>query len=162
MHRHPLVSLRRSAAFTFIEVMIVIALLVTLMAIILPMYSSFVAEARIQKSILDITHMSDAIRTYHRTHGAYPDSLGQLADLIDINKPDAWGNPYVYEVMIYDGKKTPKNARKDKFLKPLNTDYDLYSMGEDGVTTKNLEGGPAHDDIIRAADGGYIGLASEF
>ena len=162
IHRHPLASLRRSAAFTFIEVMIVIALLVTLTAIVLPMYSSHVHDARITKGVLDIIMMSEAIDSYYRTNGDYPDALEQIAHLIDCDKPDSWGNLYVYEKMIYDGDKKPKNARKDKFLKPLNTDYDLYSMGEDGETTKNLEAGISHDDIIRAADGGYIGLASEF
>jgi len=162
IHRHPLSSLRRSAAFTFIEVMIVIALLVTMAAIVMPMYTNYVYDARITKGELDIIMMSEAIDSYFRTNGDYPESLDQIEHLIDSDTPDAWGNPYVYQKMIYDGKKKPKNARKDKFLKPLNTDYDLYSMGKDGVSTKNLEGGPSKDDIIRAANGEYIGLASEF
>ena len=50
----------------------------------------------------------------------------------------------------------------DKFLVPLNGDYDLYSMGADGETKKTLSAPASYDDVIRALNGGYIGLASNF
>ncbi len=52
--------------------------------------------------------------------------------------------------------------RKDRFLHPINSDYDLYSMGKDGRTTEALTAKMSHDDIIRANDGGFVGLASQF
>jgi general secretion pathway protein G len=53
-------------------------------------------------------------------------------------------------------------ARKDRFLVPINSDFDLYSMGKDGESLGPLTAITSHDDIIRANDGGYYGLASDF
>lgn len=55
-----------------------------------------------------------------------------------------------------------KKPRKDRFLKPITSDYDLYSMGVDGETTENLNAKQSLDDIIRASDGAYVGLAADF
>jgi general secretion pathway protein G len=47
-------------------------------------------------------------------------------------------------------------------MHPLNTDYDLCSMGPDGKTNAPLTAKASHDDIIRANDGQYIGVAANF
>ncbi len=60
------------------------------------------------------------------------------------------------------GRGHPSGARKDRFLVPINCDYDLYSMGPDGETTAPLTAKKSRDDIIRANDGAYVGPASEF
>lgn len=159
--RHPRAYIRRAVAFTLIEVLIVIALVATLTAIVVPVYAEYTNEAKILKGILDIREIEKAIATYQRETGELPEFLDDIAYLIE-NKPDSWGYPYVYLRMIYEGTRNPKDARKDKFLKPLNTDYDLYSIGKDGLTVKNLEAEDSHDDIVRAADGEYVGLARKF
>lgn len=53
-------------------------------------------------------------------------------------------------------------ARKDHKLNPINSDFDLYSLGPDGVSKTQLTQKDSLDDIVRARDGGYVGLASEF
>ncbi len=53
-------------------------------------------------------------------------------------------------------------ARKDRFLVPINSDFDLYSMGKDGDSVGPLTAQKSHDDVIRANDGGFYGLASNF
>ncbi|MEW6683930.1 MAG: hypothetical protein AB1451_13595 [Nitrospirota bacterium] len=53
-------------------------------------------------------------------------------------------------------------ARKDQFLVPLNSTYDLYSMGPDGDSKPPLKAKMSQDDIIRANDGQYIGLAADY
>ena len=53
-------------------------------------------------------------------------------------------------------------ARKDRFLVPINSDYDLYSMGPDGGSVPPLTAALSRDDIIRANNGDYFGLASGF
>ena len=53
-------------------------------------------------------------------------------------------------------------ARKDRFLVPINTDYDLYSMGPDGESEPQLHNAVSRDDVIRARDGAYVGLAESF
>jgi general secretion pathway protein G len=52
--------------------------------------------------------------------------------------------------------------RKDRFLVPINTDFDLYSMGRDGESVPALTAAKSRDDVVRAANGSYIGLASRF
>jgi general secretion pathway protein G len=52
--------------------------------------------------------------------------------------------------------------RKDRFGAPLNTDFDLYSMGRNRESADLLSTPKSYDDIIRASDGGFVGLASDF
>jgi general secretion pathway protein G len=52
--------------------------------------------------------------------------------------------------------------RKDHFLHPINSDFDLHSMGKDGDSVAPLTAQKSHDDVIRANDGSYYGLASKF
>ena len=54
------------------------------------------------------------------------------------------------------------HPRKDRFLVPINTDFDLYSMGRDGQSVAPLTAAKSRDDVVRAANGAYIGLASNF
>jgi len=52
--------------------------------------------------------------------------------------------------------------RKDHFQVPVNTDFDLYSMGKDGRSRAPFTAKASRDDIVRVNDGKYIGLASNF
>lgn len=51
--------------------------------------------------------------------------------------------------------------RKDKSLYPLNTDYDLYSMGPDGKSQTPLTAKASRNDIVRAKNGAFIGWAAD-
>ena len=53
-------------------------------------------------------------------------------------------------------------ARKDRFLVPLNSDFDLYSLGKDKSSAAPLNAKASRDDILRALDGGFIGVAAKF
>jgi general secretion pathway protein G len=73
---------------------------------------------------------------------------------------DPWGKPYQY--LRIDGGTTLGlygKRRRDKNANPVNSDYDLYSMGRDGKTTAQFTAKNARDDIVRANDGEYLGLA---
>jgi general secretion pathway protein G len=61
-----------------------------------------------------------------------------------------------------DDKSKKGKPRKDHQLHPINCDYDLYSMGKDGKTTAPLTAKISQDDIIRANNGGYVGLVSNY
>jgi general secretion pathway protein G len=52
--------------------------------------------------------------------------------------------------------------RKDKNLVPINTDFDLYSLGKDGESVGPLTAIPSRDDIVRANNGSYIGRADSY
>jgi general secretion pathway protein G len=73
---------------------------------------------------------------------------------------DPWGRPYQY--LKFPDKKHPPNARKDRFLVPINSAFDLYSLGKDGATAAPLTAAKSRDDVVVANDGGYIGLARNY
>ena len=75
---------------------------------------------------------------------------------------DPWGSPYQYLNIQNSTTKGKGSFRKDRFLVPINTDYDLYSMGRDRKSSLPLTAKNSQDDVIRANNGGYIGLASAF
>lgn len=56
----------------------------------------------------------------------------------------------------------PPKPRKDRFLVPINSDYDLYSKGRDGESVAPLTAQKSHDDVVRANDGAFVGLAVNF
>lgn len=60
------------------------------------------------------------------------------------------------------GLQSSVSPRKDRFGVPLNTDFDLYSRGKDRLSTDALSTPNSHDDILRANDGAFVGLASHF
>jgi general secretion pathway protein G len=59
------------------------------------------------------------------------------------------------------GSQGKGKQRRDRFMNPVNTDYDLYSMGPDGETSTQFTSRKGRDDIVRANNGGYYGIASE-
>jgi general secretion pathway protein G len=84
-------------------------------------------------------------------------------DLAEIGREsmlDPWQAPYQY--LDFTGTHGNGGKRKDHNLVPINTYFDLYSMGEDGASTSPLTAPQSQDDIIRANDGGFVGLASDY
>ena len=57
---------------------------------------------------------------------------------------------------------TETTRRRDRYLFPLNTDYDLFSLGPDHRTATSLGEQVGYDDVIRANNGGFFGLASDY
>lgn len=149
--------LHRSPGFTLVELMLALAVVALLLAIAVPSYSSHVLRSRTAAAIGDIGRIQLAIDSYRLNTGQYP------PDLATVNKGDLrdpWGRPYVY--LRLNGNGTLGAARKDKNLVPINSDYDLYSLGPDGRSQSPLTSANSRDDIVRANDGNYIGLASKY
>ncbi|HYL68451.1 MAG TPA: prepilin-type cleavage/methylation domain-containing protein, partial [Candidatus Limnocylindria bacterium] len=113
--------------------------------------------ARIARAVSEVRTLSSAVTIYMVINGQYPDSLAAVGygGLLD-----PWGNPYMY--LNHATMKGNGQVRKDRFLVPLNSDFDLYSMGKDGASVPPITAKPSQDDIIYASDGAYIGLASQF
>ncbi len=148
------------AGFTLVELLVVIAMLGTLSGIAIPAYSRFIGKARITKAIAEITILQKEIKLYEIDRDALPNSLD---DIGRGNLLDPYGNPYIYENFATGfAAKGVGGKRKDQWDNPLNDDYDLYSMGRDGESAQHLHNKKSHDDIIRAREGRFIGLASEF
>jgi len=148
----------RQSAFTLIELLIALVILGALLSVAVPTYQEYVERARRTTAIKDIAEISLAIERHLSQAGAYPDDLGELNPAPPL---DPWGHAYQYLGIEVVPPPNQGAVRKDKNLNPLNSDYDLYSMGPDGQTQKQLTAAKARDDIVRAGNGGFIGLASE-
>jgi len=143
--------------FTLVELVIVLAIGGILIAIVTPMLGNYFERSRYVQSVIDLRDMQKTIKQYEFSHGALPDALSDVA--LDA-KLDPWGRPYAY--FNLRTSKGNGQARKDKKLAPLNSDFDLYSVGADGVTAASLANSKSRDDIVRARDGGFLGTAEEF
>ncbi|WP_461572054.1 type IV pilin protein [Thiobacillus sp.] len=149
----------RQAAYTLIELLITLAVLGALAAIVIPSYQGYIERAKQSRAIADIGALGMALERFHTTKGTFPDNLAALGGNLPANDP--WGNPYQYLGIEVVPPPNTGDVRRDKNLNPLNSDFDLYSMGPDGQTQKQLTASKARDDIVRAGNGGFIGVASE-
>jgi general secretion pathway protein G len=145
------------AGFTLLELLLVVALIGTLAAMGLPSYFHALEKARVTRAIGDIKNISTTISIRALQTGTYPNSLSEVGS---DQLLDPWGRPYEY-LNLSDAKNNGK-SRKDKNLVPLNADFDLYSMGQDGMSVSPLTAKASRDDIVRANNGGFIGLAADY
>jgi len=143
--------------FSLVETAIVIAIGAILLAIVVPGVQAYLERGRVAQAVLEIGDISTAIRKTVKSTGVVPDSLDAAGFG---GRVDPWGHPYEYFNLI--SSKGNGQARKDKKLAPLNSDFDLYSVGSDGQTAASLVNAKSRDDIVRARDGGFVGLASDF
>ncbi len=151
-------SARRQSAFTLTELMVVLALIGALAAIAIPNYRDYQDRARVAKAISDINSIASALALYNKDNRTYPTSLSALGITLPT---DPWGNAYQYLAIDVTPAPNTGQKRKDKNLNPLNSDFDLYSMGPDGQTQKQLTAAKARDDIVRADNGRFIDVASK-
>ena len=146
-----------SVGYSLIELFVVIALLSTLIVVGIPLYTAYIDKARITRAEEDISNLQKEIQMYELSRKVLPP---KLSDIRDADLMDPYGRPYQYHNFINTDER--KKRRKDRFLVPLNADFDLYSMGRDGQGEPCITDPKSHDDIVRANDGQYIGPASEF
>jgi general secretion pathway protein G len=148
---------QRQCGLTALEIMLALAIGAILLAVALPNYQAYVSRARSAQAMADIGEMSTLIvRFYNDNNGQVPDSL---ADVGLNGRRDPWDRPY--EFLNLTTMKGKGKARKDKNLVPINSDFDLYSKGEDGASVPPLTAKPSRDDIIRGNNGRFIGLAAD-
>ena len=158
------VRLRREDGFTLVELMLVTTIIGTLAAIAAPNLQDVLDKARVAAAIGDIKALEIEIVQWEGINNGIPPT--SLAAIGRATLVDPWGNPYQFLPFPVDtkmgGRKPPGGARKDRFLVPINSSFDLYSMGKDGRSSAPLTAKASKDDVIRANDGGFVGLAEDF
>ena len=157
------INVQQQHAFSLIELMVAIAIVGVSAVIAVPAYSDYMERVRTAQAIMDINQIAMRIESYNPPVGSanlYPASL---ADIGRDNMRDPWGNPYRY-LNLTDGNvlAAQGQARKDHSLMPINSDYDLYSTGKDGNSQPPLTSNASRDDIVRANNGRFVGLASKY
>jgi len=151
--------MRRAAqrGFSLSELVLAIAIVAVLGLVAAPSYSNYVERTRVSQAVVDIVAINALVKSYYQDNRDYPNSLSQIGAG---GRLDPWGRAYVYHVF-----RTPADlgtARKDKNLVPINSEYDLYSMGRDHDSRPPLLAKQSRDDVVRANDGAFVGLASSY
>jgi len=164
----------------------VLAIIGILAATATSQYMKALDTARMARAIVELRGIAAQIERHGDDDAELPMTLAEAG----ITTIDPWGTPYQY--LLIEGQLPPGHAsnpsglpnvaappsgppgnggggppamalaRKDRFLVPINSDFDLYSMGPDRETKATLNNPVSRDDIIRAADGAYYGLAEKF
>src|SRR5258708_2357584 len=129
------------SGFTLVEMLLVVMIIATLAAMIVPRFAGRTQEARIAAATADVrSSLASGLDLYEVDNGVYPTTEQGLAALLSppgtpplpkkwrgpyLKKKgsfnDPWGNPYVYRS---PGIHNPE-------------DYDLYSLGPDGTEEGN-------------------------
>ena len=152
-------DLHKCRAYTMVELALVLLIAGLLIGMLRPAYFHFSDEMNTQSAIDQINDIESKIDQFGKDNGRYPDSLDEVFDPVPL---DPWGHTYKY-LNIHDHPHTSTGmTRKDKNLVPINSDYDLYSMGPDGESMPPLTANNSKDDIIRGRNGAYVGIASQY
>lgn len=134
----------------------VIALLA---AIALPSYARIIERQKVSQCKRDLASIGMLIERYRTTHGQIPQDLSELGTSIP---KDAWDRNYQFLSFSSPVPGVKGKIRKDHNLHPLNSEFDLYSLGADGRSSAPLTAKASRDDVIWARDGGFVGLASDY
>jgi general secretion pathway protein G len=120
--------MRARSGFTFVELLLVVAIIAILGSMVLPRFVGRAEDAKKQVAMSDINaSIATALDMYELDNGVYPDKLDDLlsnpGDLKSWNGPylkkeplDPWGRKYIYTILGTDKK-----------------DYELKSRGRSGV-----------------------------
>lgn len=125
-----------SAGFTFIEIMVVVAILAILAALVVPRIMGRTDDAKRTAAKVQIRNIEGALQLYKLDNGVYPSTEQGLKALVE--KPsvgvipkkwkiggylpklpeDPWGNPYKYLSPVQRGD--------------YKVEYEITSLGTDG------------------------------
>lgn len=126
----------KKSGFTLVELMLVVIIIGVLVAMVMPRLTGRSEEARIGVAKADVeVSIATALKLYEMDNGVFPSTDEGLDALLAApasaknwkgpyleKKPlDPWGKPYQY--------KSPGTHR--------TYDYDLYSLGRDGIESQD-------------------------
>lgn len=119
--RRRLAGKRGQRGMTLIEIMIVITILGMVAAAVAVAVVPQLKEAKVKTAKMEIQTIANAADLYYNKFSKYPGSDEGISALVQEkmlkqNKPDPWGNPYVYR---FPGVKNPDGP-------------DIGSYGSDG------------------------------
>jgi general secretion pathway protein G len=104
------------AAFTLMEMLVVVAIIVMLAGLGTWGYMKYLDNAKIQKAKMDCVHISQAVESYYLATGSYPSSLQELTQAAGGQKAyldpkeifDPAGQQYHYDPNVQSATGKPK------------------------------------------------------
>lgn len=157
MKSNPFSKHKSTLGLTLLELLITVSIIGLLTAIAIPSYQDYLDRADNELAAKDLVLIDLAIEVYYNDTFTYPPNLTAVGYG---GLRDPWGNTYEY--LRFDEDTMRGEMRKDRNLVPVNDDYDLYSKGKNGVSSKPFTSAPGRDDIVRANNGRFIGLAENY
>lgn len=146
------VPLAGSRGFTLIELLIVVVVVGILASVAMSSFTAVQHNARTVRCVAELRDIERVANDYAIEKGGFPADFDELSAYIGRDLIDPWGNRYVYQ--RYD----LLAMRYYVVGEPLNTDFDLYSKGINGVTDLFVEHPLSRDDVFRARNGGFMGV----
>jgi general secretion pathway protein G len=146
----------RVRGFTLVELAIALAILGVLGALSINQYLAYIERVRVARAVIELKDITAQLDPIAFEGGTLPTTLAAIGFG---GRKDPWGRPYQY--LRIKGSPGWK-VRKDQFLVPLNSDYDLYSKGKDGLSQPTITHRLSLDDVVRANDGAFLGLAAKY
>jgi len=146
--------------FSLVELITVIGIIAALAAMAIPAFNNYINNSKSARAASEIRTLSTEISGYYLDKGSNP---ATLADINRANYKDPWKRDYVYyNFAAIPALPLPLAPAAQAPLKDIltisnNTDYDLYSLGQDGNTAEVAGVTVTDDDIARFNNGGYVG-----
>lgn len=140
-----------NSAFTLIELVVVVVIIMILATLAFFGYTKFVGKAQVITAISEINGIVKDVRGYQIDNGDPPVNLVD-ADAAYATLLDPWGNLYQYAA-------PPVRTQGGS---NINSQFDVFSMGKDGLWVPDINAPQSLDDIIRAGDDKYLGKASGY
>lgn len=150
---------QRRRGFTLVELVMALTVVGLLTAVAVPSYARIIRSQKVGQCERDLRLIAMSIERYRTRTFQMPQNLSQLGTLVP---KDPWGRDYQFLNFESPEPDVSGKIRKDHNLHPLNSEFDLYSLGEDGVSSAPLTARASRDDVIWARDGAFVGLASDY
>ncbi len=126
---NPILRVRHlQRGFTLLEMLVVLTILALMAAVVAPRVLKSLGGARSDTALAQISALSTGIDLYQLETGTLPPNLEAL-----VEKPQGvarWNGPYLKKRSI---PKDPWGAEYRYQAPGKNGDYDLYSLGADGI-----------------------------
>ena len=132
---------RRQAGFTLLELLVVLVILALISAFAAPRVLKYLGGARTDAAKIQIENLINNFELYKLEVGTYPSEQDGIEALLEApNDAERWNGPYVRK---RDNILDPWGQLYDYRFPGDYGDFDLYSLGADGI-----EGGEGEDADI--------------
>jgi general secretion pathway protein G len=147
--------MRLARGMSVVELTIAVGVVALVASVAVPTVDAYLDRGKAARAIGDIGTITVQLYRWQSNTRKFPETLAEagLSGFVD-----PWGNPYHY---VNVASASGADVRRDRNGTPLNSDFDLYSTGPDGLTKTRLDEDIARDDIVRANNGQFVGSAKD-